>query len=289
MFPALLTVDEFRSRTIMPGADVRRARGVQWKKLIDDATANAVTAETFFGKWEAVGTVLELDFVPSKSVAADPTNYATLTVSKRTGGGAPVVLGSVDTSATSWTAGVQVAIPITVGAIASGDALTVAIAKVSAGVIVPAGELFVCVNPSFLETAIGDWSSEFISRLSKRYDAPTDANPWPAPVTNVLKRWLAKVVTRDVYAKRGWSPSSEQDQDSIEKAADDVDAKLKEASDGQNGLFELYLGEDATAESVARAGPLAYSEQSPYTASRLQRVDGRVEDEITGTGGRPTA
>ena len=84
-----------------------------------------------------------------------------------------------------------------------------------------------------------------------------------------------------MYAKIGWSPVSEQDQNSIEKAADDIDAKLVEAADGQNGLFELYLGENANTESVARGEPLSYAEQSPYTASRLQRAQGRIEDRNT--------
>ena len=288
MFPSLLTLDEFRSRTIMPAEEVRRACGVQWRKGNDDAAAATATGETVFSRLTADATITDLAIVPRGPLVADPVNFATITLAKRSGAGAPVTLATFVTSALSWMANVEIPLPITLPSVSAGDSLTVAIAKSGTGVIVPAGELFVTLSPSFLETSIGDWSSEMISRLSKRYPAPTATKPWPAPITSVLKRWCTKLVTRAAYAKIGWSPTSEQDQASIEKAADDVDAKLKEAADGQNGLFELYLGEDGTVESVGRASPLSYAEQSPFTASRLQRDDGSSEDAITATGGRPS-
>jgi hypothetical protein len=278
-FPALLTVDEFIARTVMPAPDVRRARGVWWKKNNADATASTALGELVFGK--RVGgdaTVLELDFVPAGTLVADAVNFATLTVSKRTPGNpTPTVLGSVSTNVLSWADRVPVPLGISSAAVLNGDVITVAITKSGTGVVVPPGELFVVWSPSFLETTILDWSSEFYARLLKRYEPPTAAKPWPNPVTSILKRWLTKLVTRDTYAQRGFSPTSEQDRDAIEKAAEDVEKKLVEAADGQNGLIELELGEDGT-ESATRDTPMSYAEQSPYTAHRLQRRAGRLED-----------
>ena len=283
MFPSLLTLDEFRSRTIMPAEEVRRACGVQWRKGNDDATALTATGETVFSRLTADALITDLAIVPRGALVADPANFATLTIAKRSGAGAPVTLATFATSALSWMANVEIPLPITLPSVSAGDSLTVAIAKSGTGVIVPAGELFVTLSPSFLETSIGDWSSEMISRLTKRYPAPTADKPWPAPITSVLKRWCTKLVTRDAYAKIGWSPTSEQDQASIEKAADDVDAKLKEAADGQNGLFELYLSEDGASNTVANGGPYGYSEASPYVAFDAQRQTAQLED-CSGTG-----
>ena len=157
MFPALLTPDEFRSRSIMPAAEIRRACGVQWKKGNDDATAATVTAETVFARAAVALGVIDLAFVPTRALVADPTNFATLTIAKRPAGGSPVTLGSIGTASLSWLPNVEIPIAIAVAPIEAGDALTVAIAKSGTGVIVPAGELFVSLSPSFLETTILDW------------------------------------------------------------------------------------------------------------------------------------
>jgi hypothetical protein len=91
-------------------------------------------------------------------------------------------------------------------------------------------------------------------------------------------RWATKLVARDLYAKRGFSPQSESDREAIEDAADLAEAELKEAADGKDGLFEVALGDDGNS-SVIAPSPLSYAEQSPYTAARRQRYLGRNEDD----------
>ena len=267
----------------MPAADLRRLQGIQWKKPTPDTAAGVPVLETTIGVWDDAGVLGQVIFVPSQPLVADATDYATINVLDRTGGGSPVHLASLDTTALSWSQGVPVPVPVVSSAIASGDALSVEILKSGAGVIVPSGELFLVISPNFVTTTIDDHTDKIISRLVKRYPAPTAANPWPAPVANLIQRWCTKMVARDCYAKRGWSPQSESDRDDIEKAADTAEAELKEAADGQNSLLELALGDDGNSSVVAPT-PLSYSEQSPYTASRRQRWQGRNEDDNTPSG-----
>lgn len=66
---------------------------------IADAAANAATAERAIPREALHGTVVGIEFIGA-AVAANDTNYATITVSKRDGaGGAAVVLGTYDTRA----------------------------------------------------------------------------------------------------------------------------------------------------------------------------------------------
>jgi len=279
----VLTVDQLRQRIVMPAADLRRLQGIQWRKPTPDAAAGIPVLETTIGVWDDAGVLAQVLFVPASSLAADASDYATITVLDRSGGNAPVSVAQLETTSLSWSQGVPVNIPILASAMASGDALSVEIAQAGTGVIVPAGELFLVITPNFVTTTIDDHTDKIVSRLVKRYPAPTAANPWPDPVANLIQRWCAKMVARDCFAKRGWSPQSESDRDDIEKAADTAEAELKEAADGQNGLLELALADDGNTSVVAPT-PLAYSEQSPYTASRRQRWQGRNEDDNSPSG-----
>lgn len=279
-YAPLLTVSDLRKRAIMPAADLRRLLGLQWKKQIDDASASAATAEASVGVVDDAANLIQVLLVPAKPLTADAVNNATISLWKRTNGGAAVLLASVTSSAISWTTGAPVALTIAAAPIAAGDALSVTITKAGTGVVVPAFELFTILDVNFVTTAIDDVTDEMISRLAKRYAPPTAAKPWPSPVANVLQRWAATLVTRVLYHKRGFSPASEDDAKAIEDAADAVEAKLKEAADGKDGLFEIALADDGK-ESVTMPTPGAYAEASPYTASRLQRKAGRLEDANT--------
>jgi hypothetical protein len=281
----LLTVDQFGSRTIMPAADLRRLQGIQWKKVAPDSAPGLALSETTIGVWNNDGTVEEVIFVPASSLAADMSDYAILSVLDRTGGATPVTVAALATTDLSWSQGVPVVIPIVADAIASGDALSVAIAQSGAGVIVPAGEIFVVICPNFVTVTIDDRTDEIISRLAKRYPPPTTELPWPNPVANLVQRWCAQLVQRDCFAKRGWSPLSESDKADVIDAADKADAQIQQAADGQNGLFELALADDGN-QSVADGSPLFYAEASPYTAERRQRRFGGREDDFGG--GSPT-
>jgi len=123
---------------------------VSFTKTADDGAAGTATAETPVGMVAptAGGDVKSLYYVPNNALTANDTTYATITVNKRTNGGAPVVIGSVTTQTTAgggsgnWTAWVPVQIPIVAGStVAALDVLTYAITKASTGVVVRAGQL----------------------------------------------------------------------------------------------------------------------------------------------------
>ena len=113
--------------------------------------------------------------------------------------------------------------------------------------------------PGFLAAKIAEASAWLNGRLRKRYVVP-----FAAPVPEIVLSWLVRVVTLDAYLRRGFDPSSKQDQEII-KAATDAKAEVKEAADSKDGLWDLPLREDAQGTSgVAAGGPLGYAEASPY-------------------------
>jgi hypothetical protein len=92
---------------------------------------------------------------PSAALTASDTNYATITVSKRTAGGSPVTIATATTKTSggggtgSWAAWTNVTIPAVAGAfVTPGDVITVSTAKASSGVVLPALTLegFVTLN-----------------------------------------------------------------------------------------------------------------------------------------------
>jgi hypothetical protein len=115
------------------------------------ATPLAETPQGLVGP-NSSGPIGSVYFLPAASLAASDTNYATLQVQKRTAGAAPVTIAQATTQTTaqptgtgSWTAWVAVQIPLVTPAptFAALDAITYNIAKTGAGVVVPAGFLFV--------------------------------------------------------------------------------------------------------------------------------------------------
>jgi hypothetical protein len=128
-------------------------------------------------------------------------------------------------------------------------------------------------EPDFLQTRLNDWSAWIDSRLRKRYAAP-----FVAPYPVVLLHWLTVLVTLDAYGKLGWQPSGESDKVSVVDPAVEAKADIKEAADAKDGLFDLPLRSDTTAEGVSKGAPLFYSETSPYRCADLQAETGREED-----------
>ncbi|AKT38258.1 phage protein Gp36 family protein [Chondromyces crocatus] len=116
-------------------------------------------------------------------------------------------------------------------------------------------------------------SAHFDSRLAKRYAAP-----FREPYPDVIIDNVARVVAYRLTLKRGFNPSSEQDQ-LIQQEKDEALAWVKEAADSKDGLIELPARQ-ATPPDVAAVnagGPLGYSEQSPYTWPVLQAKAARHE------------
>lgn len=130
------------------------------------------------------------------------------------------------------------------------------------------------LDQTWLQTTLEDLSDLISSRLRKRY-----AIPFTSPYPPTVLRWLNKLATRECYAKRGWNPTSEQDQKAIEDAAVQAEKELTEAADSEKGLFDLPLRSDLqTSSGVSRGGPFSYSEQSPFSWVDAQR------DAISGGG-----
>jgi hypothetical protein len=126
--------------------------------------------------------------------------------------------------------------------------------------------------PNVVAGLAGSVSRMFDSRLSKRYAAPF-ASPYPEAL-----RWnVAQVVVAALWQKRGYNPGSAQDQ-IIQTNKADALAWLKEAADSKDGLVELPLRENTTAEGISRGGPLGYTETSPYVWTDRQVEAGRTDD-----------
>ncbi|MCC6557187.1 MAG: DUF1320 family protein [Polyangiaceae bacterium] len=114
-------------------------------------------------------------------------------------------------------------------------------------------------------------SAHFDSKLAKRY-----ATPFQQPYPDAIIDQVARVVAYRLTLKRGFNPSSEQDQ-LIKEEKDEALAWLSETADAQNGKVELPIRQ-ATPPDVAAVnagGPLGYSEASPYTWMDIQLEDVR--------------
>lgn len=270
----------FKSRTTMSPADVDRIVRTRFEKSNADATPAAATPETRFGEVVVTGNVVTLLATFAGAIAHDAANYATISVYKRTAGGAPVLLGSLDTSTTDIPAGVPVALTLNGSApsLAAEDVLTTKIAKTGSGVVVPPFTLDLRPSPNFVEAKIASVQAWLEARLRKRYVIPLDKNGLKVPETALL--WIARIVTRECYGRRGFNPTSEQDQAMVLELATAAEAEVKEAADSETGLFDLPLNQDDPndASGVAEGFPLSYSETSPYVAFDRQICDGQRED-----------
>lgn len=126
------------------------------------------------------------------------------------------------------------------------------------------------VVPGWLGRQLASESAFIDSRLRKRYDAPFDL---PAPIS--VQRWLAKIVTKSAYLKRGVDPTDAQF-DEIKNDAIDAMKEIAEAANAVDGLFDLPLRTGAS--GIRAPSTYAYSEASPYAAFDAQRDYGRDED-----------
>lgn len=130
-------------------------------------------------------------------------------------------------------------------------------------------------TPGFTNSRLATHSSKIDSRLRKRYIVPfSSLNPYPEAVLE----WLTKIVTFELYIKRGVDPS-DQSIALVKADKEQAEAELKEASDSQNGLFDLPVPEQSDASAITKGGPLSYSETSPYVFTDIQSLDGRREDQ----------
>lgn len=110
--------------------------------------------------------------------------------------------------------------------------------------------------PGTFEGVANAVSRVFDGKLAKRYAAP-----FVDPVPEAIRWHVAKVVTYELWVKRGFNPQGSV----AEQERNESLAWLKEAADGKDGLIELPRREDEPGSSgVTKGGPLGYSEPSPY-------------------------
>lgn len=272
--PLLLDLAGFRARTLMPAADVDVAAGMSWRKAGDDAAASAILGEQYAGQVVATGTIAGVVFRPRIGLAADLTNYATLTLSKRTGAGSPIVVAEVETTTIDWTAGLPVVVPIIAGDVTQGDALTVQITKAGAGVIIPSGVLAIIPSPSWIDFALARIQAGIYARLRKRYRIPFDASSPPEKMLD----WMTVITTVEAYRKRGTNPADPAIKDFVDDRTS-AWAEIKEAADSEAGLFDLPLLADETTSAIVEGGPYGYTEHLPHTWTDKQVTDAEENGE----------
>lgn len=127
-------------------------------------------------------------------------------------------------------------------------------------------------TPGFVLARSTAHSAKIDTRLRKRYVAP-----FVSPIPEIILEWLTKIVTYEIYLKRGVDPS-DQTLQLIRADKEQADTELKEAADSVAGLFDLPVRDTADTSAIAKGGPLFYTETSPYTAFDIQRRDGSDED-----------
>ncbi len=129
------------------------------------------------------------------------------------------------------------------------------------------------VSPGFTAQQITSHQSWIESRLRKRY-----AIPFALPYPESALGWLTALVTLALYQRRGFNPSSAENE-LIAKAAEDAKLEIKEAADSNEGLYDLPIRADAPETTgVSAGGPYGYSEASPYVWMDRQRETATDED-----------
>ncbi len=135
-------------------------------------------------------------------------------------------------------------------------------------------------SPNWLGRQLVKKSAWLDAQLRKRYAAPF-AQPYP----EVVKDWLARIVTHLCYLRGGVDQTDQQFQD----VADDrkaAELEVQAAADAEKGLYDLPLRQDTTASGISKQSPRLYVEASPYAFMRDQRVRGRGDDDRgRGSGG----
>lgn len=140
-----------------PNVPVRNAHTKYYQFLVSDAaTAGTAVTETAM-KIPVQGKVIGVSVTAPIAVTANDTNYATVTVAKRTAGGSASTIAAKNTktSGSSGSGSLTAFAPYDFPAaaftaaniqLAAGDALTLAIAKTGTGVALNAATSYFCVT-----------------------------------------------------------------------------------------------------------------------------------------------
>lgn len=123
-------------------------------------------------------------------------------------------------------------------------------------------------EPGWIASQLDFWSNWIDSRLAKRY-----AVPFASPTPTVVKGWLARVVTLQLYLKRGVDATDGQYASIVDQDREARD-EIKEAANAVEGLFELPLKQDAPGvNGVSKGFVQGYAEPTAYDWTDKQRDD----------------
>lgn len=97
------------------------------------------------------------------------------------------------------------------------------------------------------------------------------------PVPEIVLGWLVAVLDVDLWHKRGVNPQDPSIAEGIAER-DRVLEELAEAANSETALFDLPTNDVQGDSAIAHAGPLFYTEASPFVGADLQERAGRAED-----------
>lgn len=130
------------------------------------------------------------------------------------------------------------------------------------------------LQPGWIDAQLEQVSRWIDSRLMKRY-----AVPFLVPYPEVVRGWLARLVTFEAWQRRGWDPQDPQAVQ-IQRAAEQAREDVKEAADAVQGLYDLPTLEGKS--SITKPRTFSYTEASPYVWLDEQVLTGRDEDDNNG-------
>jgi phage gp36-like protein len=116
------------------------------------------------------------------------------------------------------------------------------------------------------------WSSWIDSRLSKRYATPIQNPP------ESLLGWLTDLATETLRNIRGYD-ASDPFMQKMEARVLAAKAEIQEAASSKDALFGLPATDGKDASAVAFAGPLSYTEASPFVSADMMERQGHHEDD----------
>lgn len=125
--------------------------------------------------------------------------------------------------------------------------------------------------PGWLAAQFASSSNWVDTRLAKRVPVPLTE-----PIPEVVKGWVARMVTLRAYLVHG-IPASDAQITLVTADADKAEQEVKETADGQLSLIDLAPSGQAV-NSVQFGGTRAYSEASPYVGYDVQVDRARDED-----------
>lgn len=126
--------------------------------------------------------------------------------------------------------------------------------------------------PGFIDQQIKLTSGWMDGRLRKRYP-----NAFVAPYADQIVQWCAAIIADKVMRKRGIDETDRQAEQYVDdrKRAED---EIKEAADGDKGLWDIPLRSDTEATGIAEPMPMSSSQASPYVWQDEQVCEAWYED-----------